>query len=114
MVEGAVSYHRPDNVRRFEVHKNSAVVKVLEKTRQERFPDLHKEQQDRLVEIQRQIKADQKKKDKEAQQHKLEEKRRQEELSYDRIMDRGNMTAASDMGGTVDATAAEEYEEDFF
>jgi hypothetical protein len=114
MGEGAVSYFRPDNVRRFEVHKNAAVVKQLEKTREERFPDLHKEQQDRLLEIQRHIKAEQKKKDKEVQQQRLEEKQRKEELSYDRIMDRGNMTAASDMGGTVDATAAEEYEDDFF
>jgi hypothetical protein len=44
----------------------------------------------------------------------LEEKQKQDELSYDRIMNTSNMKSASEMGGTADESAAEAYEDDFF
>jgi hypothetical protein len=115
MADGAVSYHRPDNVRRFQVHKDNAIVKQIEKTREERAnPDLYKEQQDRLREIQLEKKQEQKQRDKEARLKAAEERREREERSYDRIMDPSQMKSSGEMGGTADATAAEEYEDDFF
>lgn len=114
MVAGAVSYHRPDNVRRISVEKNNPIVKALERTKEERYPDLAQEQQDRLNEIIRQNKAAAKQQAKEEQMARLEREREKEARSYDRIMKTENMTAVSEMNATADATAAEEYEDDFF
>jgi aspartokinase len=114
MVEGAVSYHRPENVRRFSVEKNNPIVKALEKTREERYPNLAQEQQDRLREIQMQKKQEQQRLEKEKEIQRLQQLREKEERSYDRIMNAGNMTSVSDMKASADATAAEEYEDDFF
>ena len=114
MVEGQVSYHRPDNVKRISVEKNNSIVRTLEKTKQELYPDLFAEQEQRLREIQQQQKEEYKQLAKEKQRDKLQAMKEKEERSYDRIMHEENMTSTKDMEGTADATAAEEYEEDFF
>lgn len=114
MVDGAVSYHRPDNVRRFSVEKNNPIVKLIEKTRQERYPNLAQEQQDRLREIQLQQKQAQKQLVKEQQMKRLQEQRDKEEKSYDRVFTPDKMVSVSDMKASADASAAEEFEDDFF
>jgi hypothetical protein len=93
MVDGQVGYHRPHNVRRVKAEKNNTIVRQLEKTRREAFPDLAKEQQDRLDEMQAQKKADRRAEDKARQMEELERKREREEMSYDRIMRGGAMTS---------------------
>ncbi|KAK1736192.1 DUF814 domain-containing protein [Skeletonema marinoi] len=111
MVDGQVGFHRPENVRRCKIAKNNTIVRQLEKSKEELHPDLAQEQQARMREIQKQNKAqrilDQKKK----KMEELERKREKEERSYDRIV--GGETSVSDMNGTADATAAEDYEDDF-
>mmetsp|Transcript_4411 Transcript_4411/g.7629 ORF Transcript_4411/g.7629 Transcript_4411/m.7629 type:complete len:213 (-) Transcript_4411:59-697(-) len=111
MVDGQVGFHRPENVRRCKIAKNNTIVRQLEKSKDELHPDLAQEQQARMREIQKQNKAqrilDQKKK----KMEELEIKREKEERSYDRIV--GGETSVSDMNGTADATAAEDYEDDF-
>jgi hypothetical protein len=92
MVDGQVGYHRPENVRRMEVEKNNDIVKLINKTKEERYPDLSQLQQDRLREIQLEKKADRKRQEKEKALAALEEQQRQEELSYDRLMDPNKMT----------------------
>ena len=114
MVDGQVGFHRPENVRRCKVEKNNPIVKQIEKTREERYPDLYEEQQARLRKIQQQKKEHFKQLQKEKQMKKLEEEREKELRSYDRLFVANNMTAVSDQKATADATAAEEYEEDFF
>lgn len=115
MVDGQVGFHRPENVRRVEVEKNNPIVKAIDKTRVERNDvDFAKEQQDRLREIQQEKKALYKKLAKEKEVAKQEARREKEERSYDRIMKSENMKAASEMKASVDTTAAEEYEDDFF
>jgi hypothetical protein len=115
MVDGQVGYHRPDNVKRMLVEKNTSIVKQLEKTREERQNvDLWKEQQDHLRELEMQKKEQRKAAMKAKKLAELEEKKRNEELSYDRIMKASNMTRTSEMKATEDTTAAEEYEDDFF
>lgn len=114
MADGAVSFHRPDNVRRISVEKNNPIVKRIEKTREERHPDLAAEQQDRQREINGEKKEHYKKLAKEKQIARLEAQREKEARSYDRIMRSENMTSVSEVKATVDATAAEEYEDDFF
>ncbi|KAK1742587.1 DUF814 domain-containing protein [Skeletonema marinoi] len=111
MVDGQVGFHRPENVRRCKIAKNNTIVRQLEKSKEELHPDLAQEQQARMREIQKQNKVqrilDQKKK----KMEELERKREKEERSYDRIV--GGETSVSDMNGTADATAAEDYEDDF-
>lgn len=114
MVDGQVGFHRPDNVRRCKVEKNNPIVKQIEKTREERHPNLYEEQQARLRKIQQQKKDHFKQLQKDKQMKKLEAEREKELRSYDRLFVSDNMTAVSDLKATADTTAAEEYEDDFF
>jgi len=114
MVDGQVSYHRPQNVRRMQVEKNNTIVNRLNKTKIEKHPDLYKLQQDRQREIILEKKERRRAEDKAEKLRKLEEKKRKEEMSYDRIMDTSCMTSNKDIQATEDNTAAEEFEEDFF
>ena len=114
MVDGQVGFHRPDNVRRISVEKNNTVVRALEKTKKEEYPDLAQIQQDRQREIQMQKKQEFKRLAKEKEEEKRKAMEEKERLSYDRIMKEENMTNTSEMKSSVDASAAEEYEDDFF
>jgi hypothetical protein len=114
MVEGQVSYHRPDNVRRTSVEKNNTIVRQIEKTRKELYPDLAKEQSDRLHEIQRQKKQEYKRMTKEKQVAVMQARQEKEARSYDRIQGSEGSLFANQIEATADATAAEEYEDDFF
>mmetsp|Transcript_12118 Transcript_12118/g.15861 ORF Transcript_12118/g.15861 Transcript_12118/m.15861 type:complete len:219 (+) Transcript_12118:131-787(+) len=118
MVEGQVSYHRPENVKRISVEKNNTIVRALEKTKEELHPDFAAEQARRLRQIQQEQKAEYKKsaeaKKASKQQVMQEKEARLEARSYDRIMNEDQMTSTKDVEGTADSTAAEEYEEDFF
>ena len=114
MVDGQVGFHRPDNVRRMEIEKHNSLVRQIEKTKEERNPDLYQEQQQRMKEIQLEKKAQQKKELKEKQLAAEQAKREKEERSYDRIMTEDNMTSNTQVKASVDASAAEEYEDDFF
>mmetsp|Transcript_11959 Transcript_11959/g.28623 ORF Transcript_11959/g.28623 Transcript_11959/m.28623 type:complete len:215 (+) Transcript_11959:59-703(+) len=113
MVEGQVTYHRPENVRRLKVEKNNPIVKQLDKTRKELYPDLAAEQERRQKEIQRQKKNEYKRLASEKQKKKLEAQRDKELRSYDRLYDEAYMTSVSQQNATVDSTAAEEFEDDF-
>lgn len=114
MVDGQVGFHRPDNVRRMEVEKNNTIVNALNKTKEESHPNLFKQQQDALREALERKKAERRYEEKAKKIAALEEKQKQDELSYDRIMNTSNMKSASEMGGTADESAAEAYEDDFF
>ena len=114
MVAGQVSYHRPQNVRRMKAVKDNAIVNALNKTKEERFPDLYKEQQDREREIIQEKKEQKRAEDKARKLAEQEARRRKEELSYDRIMQEDNMQSNANKQATADATAAEEFEDDFF
>lgn len=113
MVDGQVGYHRPENVRRIKTEKNNTIVRQLEKSKKELYPDLAKEQEARLREIQAQKKANRRAEDKAKKMLALERAREKEAKSYDRIMGEEKMTSNSEMNATADATAAEEFEDDF-
>lgn len=115
MVDGAVGFHRPDNVRRLSVEKNNTIVNAIKKTRIERNDvNLFQEQQDRMREMTREKKEEKRKMEKEKKLEMQRRKAEKEERSYDRIMKEENMMSNADMNGTADETAAEEYEDDFF
>ena len=114
MVDGQVGFHRPENVRRISVEKNSSIVRQIDKTKDERFPDLFQEQQDRLRAIQLEKREQLKQQHRAKEQAKKEAIRQKEARSYDKIMIADNMVKNSDLKATADSTAAEEYEDDFF
>lgn len=114
MVDGQVGFFRPDNVRRISIEKHNTIVRQIDKTKEERYPDLYQEQQDRLREIQLQRKEEIKLAAKEKQRAKQDAIKAKEARSYDTIMRAENMTKNTDLKATADATAAEEYEDDFF
>jgi len=114
MVDGQVGFHRPENVRRINIEKHNSIVRQIEKTKEERHPDLASEQEAREREIQQQKKAEWKKIAKEKQRKKEEAIQEKEARSYDRIMKEENMTKNTEIQATADATAAEEFEDDFF
>jgi hypothetical protein len=115
MADGQVSYHRPDNVRRLNIGKESAIVKLLESTRVIiDKPDLYEQQQTHLREIQQRKKVAYKQHIKEQEKQRQAAVAAKEARSYDRIMKPENMTRASERNATIDTTAAEEYEDDFF
>lgn len=93
MVDGQVGYHRPDNVRRCKIEKNNTIVRQLEKTRKELYPDLAKEQEQRLREIQAEKKEQYRAEQKAKRLEELERAREKEERSYDRIMGEEKMTS---------------------
>eukprot|EP00573_Skeletonema_grethae_P013459 CAMPEP_0201694342 /NCGR_PEP_ID=MMETSP0578-20130828/6657_1 /ASSEMBLY_ACC=CAM_ASM_000663 /TAXON_ID=267565 /ORGANISM="Skeletonema grethea, Strain CCMP 1804" /LENGTH=214 /DNA_ID=CAMNT_0048180021 /DNA_START=28 /DNA_END=673 /DNA_ORIENTATION=- len=113
MVDGQVGFHRPENVRRYKIAKNNTIVRQLEKTKVELHPDLAQEQQARMREIQKQNKAQRILEQKKKKMEELERKREMEERSYDRIVGGETSVSDPDMNGTADATAAEDYEDDF-
>jgi hypothetical protein len=101
-------------VHRIEVGKNNTIVRQLEKSREERFPDLAAEQQDQLREIQQEKKAEFKKMAEESKKQKAEALKAKEARSYAQIMKQDNMTSNTQMRASADASAAEEFEDDFF
>jgi N-acetylglutamate synthase/N-acetylornithine aminotransferase len=114
MVDGQVSTHRPENMRRIQAEKNNPIVREIEKTKVERNDiDLSQIQNDREREIQQAKKQHYK----QMAAVKLKEKKlalqEKEARSYDVIMNSGNMTSNTEREGTADAEAAEEYEDDF-
>jgi len=114
MVDGQVGFHRPENVRRMQVEKNNAIVNKIIKTKQEMYPDLFQMQQDRLREIQMEKKEQRRQLEKQKRIEDLKKKQEKEEKSYDRIMNARDMRSNTEVEATVDNSAAEAYEEDFF
>ena len=114
MVDGQVGFHRPENVRRCDVEKNNSIVNALNRTKEERHPDLYQQQRDRELAGIAEKKARRREEERTRKEEEREARRRREALSYDRIMDEGNMTSNAEVMGTADSTAAEEYEDDFF
>ena len=118
MVDGQVGYHRPQNVRRVKVEKNNTIVRQIEKSRTEiSNPDLALEQEKRLQRIQQEKKAQYKASAKAKEQEKVARQLEKEERSYDRIMRDdlmiSNVQLSQRVVATEDATAAEEFEDDF-
>lgn len=114
MVDGEVGFYRPENKRRIHVEKNKPIVNALNKTKVTRFPNLFEEQQERSAEIRGQEKARKRAEIKEKKLEQQQKKTEKELYSYDRIMKSDNMISNSEIVGTVDSSAANAYEEDFF
>jgi len=111
MVDGQVGFYRPENVKRVCVDKNNPIVKQIEKTKKEIYPNpnLAQEQLDRQREITLQNKKSYKEQIRKEKEAAAQAKKEKEELSYDRIMKQDNMKKNTEIQKSV-----EEYEDDFF
>ena len=113
MVDGAVGFHRPNNVRRINhIEKNNSIVNILNKTkREESSSDWWERKEEHEREMLKVVKA-QRVEDQKVKKSKEEEKARlKEELSYDRVLSGG--VTNKDVKATADSTAAEDFEDDF-
>jgi len=115
---GAIGYHDKTKVKRINVIKDQTIVNKINKTKEERFPDLAALQQQRAEEVRSQQQRE-KKQIQETQRITLKkekwEKEQQANLrSYKSIMKEEKMKSNQDVEAAVDDSAARKFEEDFF
>lgn len=127
MAVGQVGFHNERAVRKYVVpEKDREVLRRLEKTLEERMPDLGAERKARDEEERARMKAATRERAKEDKAVEVARKREKEERSYDRLFKKdkdgagGGGAAAGGAGGssaaaeaTEDATAARAFEDDF-
>lgn len=113
MEVGAISYHDRSKVKRVKVEKNTELIKTLNKTKIESYPDLAALQLVRAREFQQ----EQKEQKRSQMQQEKESRRLQQEQarqrSYADVMISENMQSNKEMSSSVDTSAAKEYEDDF-
>jgi hypothetical protein len=114
MEVGQVSYHDPSKVKRLKVEKDNAIVNRINRTKEEKFPDLAALQEARAKEFRAEQKAV-----KQSQEQALKQARREREeqaqlRSYASVMVEDKMKSNADMPASADDSAARAYEDDFF
>ena len=95
------------------VEKNNTIVNRLNKTKEERFPDLAAAQEARAAEFRAQLKAEKRASVQTEKQAKKEREEAARIRSYASIMVEEKMHSNTEFGATVDETAAKCFEEDF-
>lgn len=113
MEVGQVGYHEPKNVKRIRVEKDNAIVNRMNRTKEEKFPDLASLQEERAREFRAEQKAT---KQTQAQTEKQARRAREEQAklrSYSSMMVEENMKSNADIVATVDDSAARVFEDDF-
>lgn len=112
---GAVGFKDESKCRYCFAEKDNAIVNALNRSKEERFPDLEAEQAERAAEWRREQKRI---KQQRSAEEKAERRRREEEKklrSYDSLMEDTDAYAYNDdVEATEDQSAAVAYEEDFF
>ena len=115
---GAIGYHDRTKVKRIKVKKDQTIVNKINKTKEERSPDLAALQQQRAEEIRSQQKQE-KKQIQETQRITQKKERWEQEQaanlrSYKSIMKEEKMKSNYDVDASVDDSSARKFEEDFF
>ncbi|RMX68520.1 hypothetical protein DD238_001412 [Peronospora effusa] len=114
MEVGQIGFNHPERVRYYKVEeKNKDIVKRLNKTKQELYPDLEEERWQREL----LYKAERKKQrlQLEVEQRKAKQRfKQQKELrSYSSLMLRDNIDAGAKLTAAADLSSVNAYEEDF-
>jgi hypothetical protein len=113
MEVGAIGFHDRSKVKSLRVEKNNVIVNRLNKTRDERFPNLAELQQIRASEF----RAQEKDKKREANKKEKADKMAREEAAkvrnYSSVMVEENMTSNKEFAASADDSAARAFEEDF-
>lgn len=113
MEVGQIGFHDRTKIKTIRVTKDNSVVNRINKTREERFPDLAEEQEARAREFR--AEAKQEKRHKEASEREARRKREEEAKlrSFEGMMSADKMISTLDMQASADTTAAKDFEEDF-
>lgn len=113
MAVGQIGFHDKSKVKRLRVVKDNSIVNRLNKTKEERFPNLAEEQEARAAEFRSEQKAE---KRAQLQTEKAARREREEAAklrSYSSLMQEEKMTSNADVAASVDDSAAKDFEEDF-
>mmetsp|Transcript_3925 Transcript_3925/g.7482 ORF Transcript_3925/g.7482 Transcript_3925/m.7482 type:complete len:163 (-) Transcript_3925:80-568(-) len=108
MVDGQVSYHRPQNVRRCEVEKHNSIVNQLKKTKEERHPNLYEEQQAYMRKVRETAKERHRAEEKEKK--RMAEEARKKREAHEKIFSVENIKIADDYDDEDDDESEGEVE----
>jgi len=115
MADGQVGFHdRKKVVTIRNVTKNREVLNRTNKTKREEFPDLEKERQDRDAKLAAIRKKRAKERALQEKQEKERQKAEKEARDYKHMFKEEDMTTNDSFAATDDASAAVEYEDNFF
>jgi len=113
MEVGAIGFHNRGNVKRLRVEKDNSIVNRLNKTKEEKFPNLAELQQERAAEF-RAAQKQEKRAEFVAQKTAKREREEQAKMrSYSSIMKVEKMHSNAEVESSVDASAARKFEDDF-
>lgn len=109
---GQVGFHDTRKVRKCKVEKKSnEIINRLEKTQQERIPDLRAEKEVYEAQVRARKRAEEKQARQEAKTAKEEQRRQEDVKSYKHIMKEENMVSNSELRGKY--STPQDYEDDF-
>jgi hypothetical protein len=106
MEVGAVSFHDRSKVKRIKVEKDNSIVKQLNKTKEERFPNLADLQLERAREYQNEQKEVRRLQFNEEKRLKKQMEQEKAMKAYENVVDMETMQSNKDFTATVDHTAA--------
>jgi hypothetical protein len=116
MEVGAIGFHDRTKVKSMKVAKDNSIVNRLNKTKEERFPNLAQLQEERAAEFRAALKEERRSQLQSEKEAKKEREKQKEMRSYSSMMRPEKMTSNDEIagGGTKDDSAARKFEEDFF
>eukprot|EP01034_Spumella_vulgaris_P025803 gene25803-32296_t len=110
---GAIGFHDRTKVKRLKVEKDNAIVKIISRTKEERFPNLAELQEERASEFRNDQKAEKRNKFEADKSAKKERMREAEKRSYSSVMVEDKMHSNASVVSSVDNSAANDFEDDF-
>ena len=110
---GQIGYHDRSKVKTIRVEKNNVIVNRLNKTKEERFPNLAAEQEARAAEFRSEEKAAKRAAAQAEKSARLAREEAAKIRSYASIMVPEKMTSNAEFAASVDESAAKDFEEDF-
>ncbi|KAG7390343.1 hypothetical protein PHYPSEUDO_008171 [Phytophthora pseudosyringae] len=114
MEVGQVGFHHPERVRHCKVEeKNKDIIKRLNKSKQEFYPDLEEERRQRELLYKAERKKQRLQLEAEQRKAKLEYKQQKELRSYSSLMSRDNIDLGDNLTAAADLSSVNAYEEDF-
>ncbi|DBA02362.1 TPA: hypothetical protein N0F65_007181 [Lagenidium giganteum] len=114
MEVGQVGFNHPDRVRKYVVQeKNRDILKALNKTKVEEYPDLEEERRKRELLYKAERKKERQRLEAHERKAKEEWKQQKELRSYSTLLSRENIDAGTKLEASADLSSVNAYEDDF-
>eukprot|EP01036_Dinobryon_divergens_P042054 gene42054-55813_t len=113
MEAGAIGFHDKSKIKKLRVTKDNTVVNRINKTKEERHPDLAEEQRLRSVEMRAAAKQEKRLKEDAERTAKIEREQAAKLRSFESLMDEDKMRSNTDLQASVDNSSAKDFEDDF-